>query len=80
MRYALAFAALTLAGCGLTPEGDAARALVLERGARVYDAGIQNSITYLCDVASVAAVRREFDGRWDLYNALCAGRPVKLTP
>lgn len=80
MRVSLLFVSLALAGCGITPEGEAARALILERGARIYDAGMQNSITYICDVASVAAVRREFDGRWDLYNGLCAARPVRLTP
>lgn len=76
MRFVLL--AVFLAGCGLTPEGDALRAVVKERGADVYDAGVDNSIWFLCNPASVGSIRRRFAGRWGVYNGLCAESAMEL--
>ena len=70
---ALPFVVL-LAGCGLTPEGDAARAAIAEKGAQVYDEGLANAEWFLCNAASVGSVRRRYGTSADraaLYRSLC---------
>lgn len=68
-------AALALAGCGFTPQGDLARDIVREKGAQAYDEGLENSIWFLCNAASVGSIRRRFGASQEsaaAYNALCA--------
>lgn len=79
MRHAaILAAALALAGCGFTPEGDIVRSAVKERGAQAYDEGIANSLWFICNAASVGSVRRNFAKSMDAYNALCAEPPLDL--
>lgn len=64
-----------LSGCGFTPQGDLARDVIREKGAQAYDEGLDNSLWFVCNAASVGSVRRRFGGSADqaaAYNALCA--------
>jgi hypothetical protein len=66
---------LSLAGCGFTPQGDLVRDLVKEKGAQAYDEGLENSIWFICNAASVGSIRRRFGGTADsaaAYRALCS--------
>lgn len=79
-RAAIVVAALALAGCGFTPQGDLVRDVVRERGAQAYDEGVANSIWFLCNAASVGSIRRTFATRMEAYNELCADPALRLTP
>ena len=68
--------ALLLAGCGLTPQGDAVRRAVQTKGAEVYDEGLANSEFFICRAASVGSVMRRYGRSRDLADAwrtLCEG-------
>ena len=52
--------ALMLAGCGLTPEGDAVRAAVRDYGAKAADAELENLEWGMCNAASIGAVNRRY--------------------
>jgi hypothetical protein len=51
---------LAIAGCGLTPQGDAARQYAANRGASVHDTSLENAEFYLCRAASVGSVKRRY--------------------
>ncbi len=58
-------AALFLAGCGFTPQGDALRAAVANRAAQAYDEGLENAVWFVCRAASIGSVKR----RWSTPDA-----------
>jgi hypothetical protein len=68
--------AVFLFGCGLSPQGDFARRTAATAGARIMDAGVENAEWFLCNAASIAAVKRRY-GRdqhtADAYRELCDG-------
>ena len=65
--------ALLLAGCGFTPQGDMIRAAVKAGGAQVMDEGLNNAEWYICQAASIGAVRRHYGkpGLAEAYRTLC---------
>lgn len=64
-----------LAGCGLTPEGALIRDTVAAKGAQAYDEGLENAEWFICNAASIGAVRRKY-GRdpksAETYTNLCS--------
>jgi hypothetical protein len=65
---------ILVAGCGLTPQGDLVRQTVRDRGAEVEDAGVQNTLWFLCKGASIGAIQRFFAGsgeRAAAWSTLC---------
>lgn len=66
---------LLLSGCGFTAQGDFARETVRVKGAQAYDEGIENAEWFLCNAASVGAIRRRY-GRdekiAEAYKTLCS--------
>ena len=72
--------ALLLAGCGFTPQGDMIRAAVRAGGAQVMDEGLNNAEWYICQAASIGAVRRHYGkpGLSDAYRTLCDQVGVSL--
>ena len=70
----VALLTLTLGACGLSPEGDAFRGLVRNKGAIAADAGLENATWYLCNAASVGAIKRKFgqnEEKARTYMELC---------
>lgn len=70
----VAVIAALLAGCGFTQQGDAARALVLDKGAQAYDEGLVNAETFVCSVASAGSVVRRYGKAkesWETWLRLC---------
>ena len=53
-------AALFLAGCGLTPQGQAVRLAIDEYGAKIADAELENLEWALCRGISVGAFTRRY--------------------
>lgn len=75
------FAALALlAGCGFTPEGDALRAAIAAKGAEAYDAGLDNSVWFVCNAASIGAINRRFGSDPDSYLKFCGAADKKVPP
>lgn len=75
MRAFATIVALTLGACGFTPQGDLVRDVVREKGAQAYDEGLENSLWFICNAASIGSVRRRFGASADsaaAYRALCA--------
>ena len=65
---------LTLSACGITPQGQAAKKGIAEYGAKISDAGLENTIWGLCNAASIGSVRRMFGHSEDgakTYRDLC---------
>jgi hypothetical protein len=63
-----------LAGCGLTAQGDLVRSAVDEKGGEVMDEGLANAEWFICNAASIGAVRRRYGRSPDLaaaYRTLC---------
>ena len=76
MKYSLlapVAGAFLLAACGLTPQGDMIRAAVKTCGAQAMDEGLNNAEWYICQAASIGAVRRRYGkpGLSDAYRTLC---------
>ena len=84
MRWLSIFAAaVLLAGCAFTPQGDAIRSAIKDRGAQAHDEGIVNSVWYLCHGASVGSIRRWLgtsDELPDAYKVLCKPPDVEVPP
>ncbi len=72
-RLIVIAAALFLGACGFTPQGDTLRAAVKAGGAQVMDEGLNNAEWYICQAASIGAVRRRYGkpGLSDAYRTLC---------
>ena len=65
---------LALAGCGLTPQGDASRRTIALRGAVVADAALENAEWVICNAATIGSVMRRYGQDPDLsaaYSTLC---------
>lgn len=71
MRGALILAVLALSGCGFTPQGTAIRNAVEKYGAQAYDEGLENAVYFVCNVASVGAVRRKWGQSPEVYTRFC---------
>ena len=74
IRTLLASLAITVGGCGFTPQGDAARSAVKELGAQAFDEGLENAEWFICSGASVGSIQRRYGTSMDRWNALC-GHP-----
>lgn len=75
MKLVTVVTVLFLSACGFTPQGDFARDMVREKGAQAYDEGLENSLWYICNAASVGSIRRRFGVSVEAaaaYQALCA--------
>lgn len=71
-----------VAGCGLTPRGDAFRADLKEKGKDTAAAGLENAEWYLCRVASVGAIKDRYGISMEkvyAYNMICR-TDSKFTP
>lgn len=67
-------ALLALAGCGLTPYGDVARDFASTKGAQAMDEGLVNAEWFMCNAASIGAVKRRYGKTAEsanAYNAIC---------
>lgn len=74
MRALVLIAALLLSGCGLSPQGDMARAALAERGATAADGALENAVWYMCYAAPVGSLRRSLGGnpvKLAAWNSLC---------
>lgn len=65
---AAVLAMIALAGCGLTPAGDAMREAVQKRGADVADQVLKNNIWGLCQANTIGATDRYFGQSQELAN------------
>ena len=66
------FVLLFTAACGFTPQGDAIRSTVKEGGAQVMDESLINTEWWLCQGASIGAIKRRYGGsKAASYNDLC---------
>lgn len=77
MKRLLVALTLAIAGCGFTPEGDAVKALVADKGAQAYDEGLANAEYFICYAASYGAVKRRYGSsqeRADMLRTLCEGQ------
>lgn len=66
-------AAIMLAACGFTSQGDLIREVVKQGTQKAGDAGLRNAEFFLCEAAPVGAVKRRY-GSADAagaYAALC---------
>ena len=61
---------LFLGACGLTPQGDFIRGVVKTGGAQAADKGLSSAEWYICQAASVGAVRRRYGGS-SAYREIC---------
>ena len=74
MKVLAVSALILLAGCGFTPQGDAARAAIREGGAQAFDEGLVNAEWFICQAASVGSIKRRYGisaEKAEAYNALC---------
>lgn len=67
---------LGLSACGFTPQGEAFRQEVSQRGAQAFDQGLENAEWFICQAASVGSIKRRY-GRdqeaADAWQKLCEG-------
>lgn len=78
---ALALTGCNLSACGFTPQGDAIRNAVKVYGAQAYDEGLENSLFFMCKVASKGSVDRKFGTSQNLadsYNELCGNVEINI--
>lgn len=76
MRWLRLTAALLLAGCGFTPEGNLVRDTVKQAGAQAFDEGLANAEWFICNAATIGAIRRRYGKSEDMaqtYRRLCEG-------
>ncbi len=67
---------LLLTGCGFTPQGDALRGALQDRGAAAYDQAANNAKWFLREGASIGSIRRAYgtsQAKADAYRQLCEG-------
>lgn len=55
-------AAIFLAGCGFTPQGDAVREFIELRSQKAADQSAENARKYLCEYARVGSISKLFPG------------------
>ena len=68
---------LSLGACGLTPQGDVVRGVVLERGKIVAAQTLENNENYMCRVSPVGAVKDRYgqdEAKAEAYNTICDGQ------
>ena len=64
---------LFVAGCGQTSLGDQVRDTLRQQGALAMDRGLANSEWFVCEAASIGAVKRRYGGsKAQAYKDLCA--------
>lgn len=74
--------AVLLTGCGLTPQGDAFRGAVAERGREAAAQGLENAEWYMCRASPVGAILDRYgqsNDRWDSYRGICMQRWAPAT-
>ena len=70
----LSLALVILAGCGQTSQGNVIRGLAQDRGAEIFDEGLENAEWFICRAASVGAVMRRYGSsavKAAAWRALC---------
>lgn len=73
---------ILLSGCGFTPQGDALRATLREKGKAVAAESLDNSEWFMCRAASVGSVKDRYGVSMEkviAYNSICKTDP-KFTP
>lgn len=68
------FAALFLAACGLTPQGNAFRSALTGTATKMMDEGLINAEFFMCRAASVGSIQRRYGQSTDLaaaWRTLC---------
>lgn len=81
LAFTFSFALLVLmflSGCGQTQIGDRIRDAIKERGAEVYDTGLENAEFFICRGASVGAVMRRYGSdveKAQAWRTLCTADP-----
>jgi len=81
MRSLIVAAALILGACGLTPQGDAVRDAIRERGADVADEGLKNAAWAVCNAVSHGAVERVYQqgtAKRRAYDTFCGFGPKEM--
>lgn len=79
MKVTIIILSMFLAGCGLTPEGDAVRAAVRDYGARAADAELVNIEWALCNGVTVGAFARRYGSnqkKIDGWRAICSSEAI----
>lgn len=76
MKHLLAIMApiLILAGCGITPEGQAAREAISSYSAKIADGELLNLEWAICNAVSIGAVKRRYgtvQAKADAYKTFC---------
>ena len=72
-----ALALLFLAGCGVTPQGDALREAAKAKGEKVADTSLESAEAFVCEVATVGSIMRRYgasEEMWGNWAGLCLGR------
>lgn len=65
---------LVLASCGFTPQGDAARMAAQQYGAQAMDEALVNTEWFMCNGASIGAIKRRYGSdpeRAAAWRAIC---------
>ena len=74
-------ASLSLAGCGLTPQGEAIRQTIAEQGREAAAAGLENAEWYICRASPVGAVVDRYgtsETQWSAWSTLCLDRTAPV--
>ena len=75
MRWFAFAASFALAGCGFTDTGNLVWDASSRAGAQAFDEGLANAEWFICQAASIGAVKRRYGQSAEdaaAYNALCA--------
>ena len=75
MRQLLIAGLISLAGCGFTDTGDFIRKTASQAGAQAFDEGLVNAEWFICQAASIGAIKRRYGQSAEAaaaYDALCA--------
>jgi hypothetical protein len=70
-----------LAGCGLTPQGQAIRQTIAEEGRAAAAAGLENAEWYICRASPVGAVVDRYgasETQWQAWSTLCLDRTAAV--
>ena len=72
----LAMTLLSLSACGFTPQGTLIKDTIRVKGAQAEDAGLANSLWFICNAASIGAIQRRFGKSVEtatIYRQMCNG-------